>query len=59
MEKTFNEIFMQSPGSRYLAMQVKLLRRASTSINRRIGSTLWSKKQKGVGNLVGGSGTWE
>ena len=30
---------MQSPGSRYLAMQVNLLRRATTSVNERICSS--------------------
>ena len=35
MEKRDNEIFMQSPDRRYLAMQGKLLRRASTSVKGR------------------------
>ena len=45
MEKRNNEIFMQSPAHRYLAMPGKLLRRTTTSINGRISPTLWSKKQ--------------
>ena len=38
MEKrdNLNQIFVQSPGRRYLAMQGKLLRRATTSVNGRI-----------------------
>ena len=40
-----NKVFMQSPGSRYLAMQGKLLHRANTSVNGRIGSTLQSKNK--------------
>ena len=45
MEKRNHEIFMQSPGRRYLAMPGKLLRRKTTSINGRFSSTLWSKKK--------------
>ena len=40
MEKRDNEIFMQSPGRRYLAMQGKQLRRETTSVNETISSTL-------------------
>ena len=40
MEARDNEFFMQSPGRQYLAMPGKLLRRATTSINARIVSTL-------------------
>ena len=46
MEKRDNEIFMQSSGSRYLAMLNKLLRRATTSVDEGIGSTLSSKKKR-------------
>ena len=39
MEKRDNEISMQSPGHRYLAMQGKQLRRATTSVKVRFGSS--------------------
>ena len=39
MEKRDNEIFMQSPGCRYLAMSGKQLRRETTSVEERISST--------------------
>ena len=45
MEKRDNKIFMQSPCRRYCAMQGKLLHRATTRVNGRIGSTLNSKKK--------------
>ena len=42
MEKRDNrdEIFMQSPGRRYLAIPGKLLHRETTSVKVRFGSTL-------------------
>ena len=40
MEKRDNEIFMKSPGRRYLAKQGKQLRRKTTSVKVRFGSTL-------------------
>ena len=40
MEKRDNEIFIQSPGRRYLAMPGKQLRRETTSVNETISSTL-------------------
>ena len=40
MEKRDKEIFMQSPGRRYLAKLGKQLRRETTSVNERISSTL-------------------
>ena len=40
MEKRDNEIFMQSPGRRYLAKLGKQLRRETTSVKVRFGSTL-------------------
>ena len=46
IEKWENAIFMQSPGSWCLAMQGKLLCRTITSVNKRIGSTLYSKKKR-------------
>ena len=36
MEKRDNEIFMQSPDRRYLAMQGNKLSRETTSVNERI-----------------------
>ena len=48
MEKRDNEIFMQSPGRRYLAMPGKQQRRETTSVNERICSTLLSKKKRGL-----------
>ena len=41
------EIFMLSPGSQYFTMPSKLLRRTTTNVNVRIGSTLLVK-EKGV-----------
>ena len=40
MEKRDNEIFMQSPGHRYLAMQGKQQCRETTSVKVRFCSTL-------------------
>ena len=40
-----NEIFMQSPGRRYLTMPGKRLRRETTSVKVRFGSTLKCKKK--------------
>ena len=37
---------MQSHGNWYLAMEGKLLRKATTSVKERISSTLWSQKKK-------------
>ena len=45
MEKRYNKNFMLSPGCRYLEVQGKLLRRATTSVNGRIISMLESKKK--------------
>ena len=48
MEKRDNEIFMQSPGRRYLAKLGKQLRRETTSINERIYSIIQSNKKRVV-----------
>ena len=48
MEKRDKEIFMQSPDRRCLAMLGKLLRRATNSVNGRIGSTLQSKNKRAL-----------
>ena len=45
MEKRDFEFFRQSP-NRYLAMPGRQLRRATTSVNGRIGSTLKSMKKR-------------
>ena len=48
-EKRDNKFFMQSPGTRYLAMTGKLLHtvlRATISVNGRIGSMLYSKERR-------------
>ena len=44
MEKRDNEIFIQSPGSRYLAIQGKQLHRATAIVNGKIGSTQRKKR---------------
>ena len=48
MEKCKNEIFIQSPGSRYLALPGKLLHRAANGVHGMIRSVLKSKKKRGL-----------